>query len=181
MVIVSTGHVLLGLLSRGRQHGYDLKRSYDALLPAGKPVAYGQVYAALDRLHRRGLVEVAAVQRADGPDRVVYALTESGRDELEAWMTAPEDPGEQAANPMAAHVGVALTAGGRDAAVAYLVAQRAVHLDRMRGITRMVGEPGAPLSQALSADFSLAHLDADMRWIEATLDRLDTLEKELDG
>ena len=185
---------MLGLLRRGAQHGYDLKRAHDALLPAGRPVAYGQVYAALDRLHRRGLIEVAAVQRADGPDRTVYALTDAGREELEAWMTTPEDPGSQAANPMAAHVNLALAAGGRAAAVDYLVAQRTTHMDRMRAVTAAAAEGAAVagdgrdtaegggaagLSARLAADFTLSHLDADVRWIEATLDRLDEIEEEV--
>ena len=45
---------LLGLLSAGPGHGYDLKRSWDHWFAASKPLAYGQVYATLARLVRDG-------------------------------------------------------------------------------------------------------------------------------
>jgi len=47
---------LLGLLSAGPGHGYDLKRSWDHWFAASKPLAYGQVYATLARLVRDGVV-----------------------------------------------------------------------------------------------------------------------------
>ena len=47
---------LLGLLSAGPGHGYDLKRSWDHWFAASKPLAYGQVYATLARLVRDGLI-----------------------------------------------------------------------------------------------------------------------------
>ena len=69
----------MGLLSRGPQHGYDLKRHHDELLPAARPMAFGQVYAALGRLAGKGLVAEAAVEQGSGPERVVYELTDLGR------------------------------------------------------------------------------------------------------
>ena len=87
---MTTGHVLLGLLSRGQQHGYDLKREHDALFPAAKELAFGQVYAALGRLQDKGFVEEAARERVDGPDRTAYRLTDAGRDELASWLATVE-------------------------------------------------------------------------------------------
>ena len=67
-----------GAASKGQQHGYDLKREHDALFPAAKELAFGQVYAALGRLQDKGFVEEAARERVDGPDRTAYRLTERG-------------------------------------------------------------------------------------------------------
>ena len=38
---------VLGLLSRGQQHGYDLKRQHDELFPAAKEIAFGQVLSLI--------------------------------------------------------------------------------------------------------------------------------------
>jgi DNA-binding PadR family transcriptional regulator len=63
------GHALLGLLEEGPQHGYELKHRYDANFPGVRPLPFGQVYATLARLHRDGLVDIAAVESGAGPDR----------------------------------------------------------------------------------------------------------------
>lgn len=60
---MSTGHVLLGLLADGERHGYELKREHDTRFPAARPLAFGQVYATLERLRKRGLVDAASASR----------------------------------------------------------------------------------------------------------------------
>ena len=66
---MSTGHVLLGLLVERPKHGYELKREHDRRLPGAKPLAYGQVYATLQRLQSRldgvcSRIDAADAQRA---------------------------------------------------------------------------------------------------------------------
>ena len=84
---MSTGYVLLGLLTQGPRHGYELKRGHDAQLPGARPLAFGQVYATLGRLERDGLVATAGTDREGGPDRVAYRITDAGRDGLQPGRT----------------------------------------------------------------------------------------------
>jgi DNA-binding PadR family transcriptional regulator len=63
---VSIPYVLLGLLSRGPRHGYDLKREHDARFPQAKPLPPGQVYATLGRLLRDDLVNRMGASQATG-------------------------------------------------------------------------------------------------------------------
>jgi hypothetical protein len=65
---------------------------------------------------------------------------------------------------------------GRDAE-AYLDAQRAAHLQRMRELTEI--KRTGPLVDKLLADHGLFHLEADLRWIELTTARLDALASEV--
>jgi DNA-binding PadR family transcriptional regulator len=45
------------------------------------------LYQAIERLERLGLVEVSETLRQEGyPDRVVYAITEAGRDAAREWL-----------------------------------------------------------------------------------------------
>ncbi|XVX19444.1 PadR family transcriptional regulator [Actinomycetota bacterium] len=176
---MSTGHVLLGLLSRGQQHGYDLKRAHDAAFPTAKPIAYGQVYAALDRLRRQGLIEAAAVEQADGPERTVFALTPKGREALGEWMGSIDEPSEFVANPLATKLTITLLADGRGAAIDFLRGQRGAHAQRMRHFTAATLAPGSTTQERLAADYALSHLDADIRWIDAARERLDALEEEI--
>ena len=155
---MTTGHVLLGLLSRGQQHGYDLKRQHDSLFPAAKELAFGQVYAALGRLRDRGLVEEAARERVDGPDRTAYRITPAGREELATWLARVEPLPVRAANPVATKVTLLLLAEGVQRTVEHLVRERSARVDRMRELTAAKHMPGTPLQEFLAADHALAHL-----------------------
>ena len=66
--------VLAQLESRPR-HGYELKRDYDSLFARSRPVKFGQIYSTLGRLERDGLIDLAAEERGQGPDRKRYAIT----------------------------------------------------------------------------------------------------------
>ncbi|TDD51547.1 PadR family transcriptional regulator [Nonomuraea terrae] len=162
---MSTGHVLLGLLVERPKHGYELKKEHDHRLAGAKPLAYGQVYATLQRLERDGLAEVAETQQEGGPERTVYAITDSGRAELERWLNTVEPSAPYVASPLFARVAVA----GK-AADGYLLRQREAHLARMRELTAEKAS-GAP-ARVLAADYALQHLDADLRWIETALARM---------
>ena len=172
---MSTSVALLGLLSRGPRHGYDLKREHDERFPAGRPLAFGQVYATLGRLLRDGLVEVSEQQRGEGPERTVYALTDQGREELASWVSQPEAPAPHVSNVLYTKVLLAILADGD--ANAYLDAQRTAHLTRMRELTEQ--RRSGSLPEALAADYALFHLEADLRWLDVTSNRLSTLRNEV--
>jgi DNA-binding PadR family transcriptional regulator len=176
---MSLGHVLLGLLLPGDRHGYELKRAYDSRFPAARPLASAQVYAALVRLARDGLVVPAGRERAGGPDRLTYALTDDGRAEFETWLEEVEPPSPFVSNPLAVKVTLAILTSGEAAARAYLRRQRAAHLARMREYTQVKTAPGTSLTEVLAADYALEHLDADLRWIDNALARAAALTKEI--
>lgn len=176
---VATGHVLLGLLARGERHGYDLKQEHDVRFPAARPLAFGQVYTALESLRKRGLVEPAGKEKAGAAERVLHRITEAGRTELDAWLGAVEPPAPFADNPLQVKVVLALLVGDRTGAEDYLLRQRAAHLDRMRAYTRATTDPTASVGAVLAADYAQTHLDADLRWINAARDRVSALDEEM--
>ncbi|MBM0231610.1 PadR family transcriptional regulator [Micromonospora sp. STR1_7] len=176
---MSTPHVLLGLLAGGSRHGYDLKRAHDERLPRARPLAFGQVYATLGRLQRDGLVTAAGQDRAAGPDRTAYALTGQGRATLDEWLSTVEPPMPYVASTLFTKVVVALLVADVDRARSYLTAQRAAHSARLRELTRVKADPAATLSDVVAADFAIAHLDADLRWLRATLDRVADWHREV--
>lgn len=178
---MSTSHVVLALLSRGQRHGYDLKREHDDRFPAARPLAYGQVYTTLERLHRQGMVEAVAVQRVDGPDRTVYEITTTGRAELLAWLEQVEQPSPFVTNPLSIKVTLALLVGEERDATDYLRRQRSAHLDRMRHYTQIKTAAASSVHELLAADYALSHLDADLRWMDTALERVSALTKELES
>lgn len=167
---------LLGLLEPQPSHGYELKQEYDTLFGAGgKPLSFGQVYGTLARLERDGHIAIQGAEPGDGPERKRYVITATGVDQLEHWLSAPEQPEPHLQAVLFVKVVLALLSD-RPAAE-YLDAQRAAHLDRMRELTTM--RKTGSLSMALLADYGLFHLEADLRWIELTTARLDQLRTEV--
>jgi DNA-binding PadR family transcriptional regulator len=162
---------LLGLLEREPSHGYDLKRDYDTYFGRGKPLPFGQVYATLARLARDGKVVPGEVEPGAGPDRKRYAITDVGKNEVEAWLAEPVDAEPHLQTVLFVKVVLALMLGRP--AERYLDAQRGAHLQRMRELTELKRSSG--LVDALLADHGLFHLEADLRWIDMTAARLDTL------
>lgn len=165
----------MGLLASGERHGYDLKREHDLVFTAAKPLAFGQVYATLERLQKKQHVEAVEVERVDGPDRTVFALTADGRRELGRWLAEVEPPAPHVANPLAVKATIALLVGSEDQARTYLAEQRAAHLARMRHYTRLKTRPAASITEVLAADYAIAHLDADLAWLDLATDRITHL------
>jgi DNA-binding PadR family transcriptional regulator len=166
---------LLGLLEREPSHGYDLKRDYDTFFGRGKPLPYGQVYATLSRLARDGKAIAGPAEHGEGPDRKRYAITDSGIAEVEQWLSEPAAPEPHLQTVLFAKVVLALMLDRP--ATTYLDTQRAAHLRRMRELTEL--KQHGSLVDTLLADHGLYHLEADLRWMDHTAARLDTLAREV--
>lgn len=173
---MSIGTTLLGLLETGPQHGYSLKKAYDGYFGQDRALDYGQVYSTLSRLLRDGLVEEDGVEAGGGPSRKRYAITSAGITDVEAWLASPEPPEPYLHNVLYTKVVVALLSGR--SAYEVLDGQRSAHLQAMRALTtrRSAGD----LADLLICDHALFHLEADLRWLELTADRLEELRTGLE-
>jgi DNA-binding PadR family transcriptional regulator len=168
-------YALLGLLEREPSHGYDLKRDYDTYFGRGKALPFGQVYSTLARLARDGKVIVGDAEPGAGPDRKRYVITEQGVSDVETWLAQPVEPEPHLQTVLFVKVVLALMSGRP--AGQYLDAQRAAHLARMRELTTL--RRSGDTVDALLADHGLFHLEADLRWIDLTAARLDSLAREV--
>jgi DNA-binding PadR family transcriptional regulator len=85
----SLGLIVLWLLVDSPMHVYRMQKLIEA---QGKDRvvnvrARASLYQTIDRLVGHGLVEVAETVRSEGyPDRVVYAITETGREVAREWL-----------------------------------------------------------------------------------------------
>ena len=169
-------NALLGLLKTEPSYGYDLKQSYDRFFGIRKPLAFGQVYAALARLVRNGLIlAVGEESGGGGPDRKRYEVTPSGRQRVSEWMFTPEVPSESLQSDLFAKTVIALLVD--DDAERLLDIQRSEHMSRMRELTRLKLQ--ADLMHVLMCDLALFHIEADLRWIDMTGARLTQLRQEI--
>lgn len=87
---MSLEHILLGLL-REPASGYDLKTALDHGIGHFWAAELSQIYPALRKLEREGLLRSRQAAAKRGPGRVVYAITGAGRKKLAGWLrSAPQ-------------------------------------------------------------------------------------------
>ncbi|MEP6909140.1 MAG: PadR family transcriptional regulator [Actinomycetota bacterium] len=84
--LTATECAILGLLARGPQSGYDLKRAIDGSVGYFWGPAKSQIYAVLPRLVEAGYATSRKVAQARRPDKEVYRITSSGRAALRSWI-----------------------------------------------------------------------------------------------
>ena len=87
-------HAILGLLAlseSGTGHGYDLARQFSPEAPLGNVVRLepGMVYHHLKKLERLGWVTAVPETGSGRPTRRLFALSSSGRAELQRWLAEP--------------------------------------------------------------------------------------------
>lgn len=174
---MSTSETLLALLEPEPAYGYHLKQQYDRWFARRRPLAFGQVYATLSRLERKGWVAPAQVQAGQGPDRRLYEITAEGVSAVDVWVLTPQQPDLFANSSLYSRLTVALLSG-RDAHQV-LAGQRQRHLERMRELQR--DRRGATGADLLAMTYELTHLDADLRWIDESGARLASVSRELAG
>ncbi len=82
---MSLDHLLLGMLKEPAS-GYDLKRAFGQTQRHFWDAELSQIYPALQRLERRGLLSSTREASARGPGRRVYRRTAAGTRELKTWL-----------------------------------------------------------------------------------------------
>ena len=85
---------------------------------------------------RDGLITEAGQDKAGGPERTRYELTDRGRADLAGWLGQVEEPAPFVQSTLFTKVVVALLAYDETTARRYLAAQRSAHLARMRADRR---------------------------------------------
>lgn len=158
-------YLLLALLAKAPQHGYELKSAFEELLGGTWVLNIGQVYNTLGRLEQDGLVEPTVVHQELLPDKKVYELTELGHKELARWGEEPVAGLIRLRDEVFLKV-IAKGMQGPVGTLELIAKQRESYLDATRQLARMRAEPDVPAATGLFLDGLLLRLEADLRWLE---------------
>lgn len=85
-------YLVIGLLTRGPNHGYQLYQDYVEAFGPIWLVGRSKFYAALNDLHTGGLLDVTTEPQEERPPRKIYALTASARQQFDDWLHQPVMP-----------------------------------------------------------------------------------------
>jgi DNA-binding PadR family transcriptional regulator len=166
---------LLGLLQVGPRTGYQLHRVTQAHGELYADLKKGNVYYLLDRMAKSGELDVTAEAGAPGPrrERLVYAITEKGRQRFHALL---RDVLRTYDVPhTGVEVGMVFLPYLDVTEVAQLLTERhSAVLERRAAV-----EGDMQLSDSsnhghvnLAQDHLLCLVDAELSWIERTIERL---------
>ena len=79
-------HGILGLLNYGSMTGYDITRTFRDSLHYFWNAQTSQIYRELQTLKENGWATDETVAQTGKPDKKVFSITESGRQELNRWL-----------------------------------------------------------------------------------------------
>lgn len=83
-----TERVILGLLSHESMTGYEIKKRLDTSLSFFWGASFGSIYPALNGLERDKLVTKEETTE-NGRDKIIYTITDQGRECLAKWLEVP--------------------------------------------------------------------------------------------
>lgn len=87
-------HALLSLLAQDESYGYELRAELERSVgPQWGQLNIGHVYQLLERLKRDAMIEIVRCEpQPRRTERVIYAITDTGRRELADWLETPSPP-----------------------------------------------------------------------------------------
>jgi len=120
----------MGLLARGERYGYQLRAELEEEFGPEWRIDFGQLYRQLASMTRKGWLRVRLVRGTRGPDRKLYALTPSGRNELRRWLRQPATESVRGRDEFPVKLRLGMDA--RTPATGDLVAERRRRLETQR-------------------------------------------------
>jgi DNA-binding PadR family transcriptional regulator len=166
------GLIVLWQLFEGPKHVYGIQKQLEQ---QGKDRvvnvrARASLYQALERLQRLGLVEVQETVRREGyPDRVVYAITEAGRETAREWLremlrvTGGEYP------EFVAAVSILFGLAPDDARSQLEQRAESLAIELADTKAQLEGNPGLPRLFLLEEEYRQAVLDAELAWLRGVI------------
>jgi len=178
---MSVRHAILGLLAQRPRHGYELRAAFEAVVGGDEnwDVKPAQIYTTLERLEQVRLVECTSdLGEGAEPSRRVYAITPDGHEVLKDWFRNGITP-EHQRDEFFVKLMVGLVTGQADPG-RLIQTQRSHLFQELHAATtqRDRYDPKVEMAQILLLDKSIMHLEADLRWLDITEQRLEQVKQQ---
>jgi len=169
--------LILGILDKEPMHGYDVRRTLESWhAEQWAHVAYGSIYSALSTMAMEGLVEGRTTPGGGrGAKKIIYTITEKGKDEFLRLLREYWWGSQPAIDPFQ----VALTFMDRLSRDEVLAALRQ-RANRSRDfllsfetVWPTIRPPDLPRFMIENRVLDAMHVEAETRWIENTIEKLE--------
>jgi DNA-binding PadR family transcriptional regulator len=160
-------HAILSQLAGGESYGYELKRAFDRSVgPHWGALNVGHLYQVLDRLKRDGLVEILRAEpQPRRPERLIYAITPAGREELSRWLQTPSAPAVGYRDDLYLKL-VAAARGGRAQLTDVVRRERHAHLAELHALRSLPDTETPDALAALLTEGAALLVEARLRLLE---------------
>lgn len=159
-------HAVLALLARGPNYGYEIKHTVEATLGTQwGQLNIGHVYQTLDRLVRDGAVTTSDPVSGVRADRIMYTITNSGREALREWLTAPAQRTTGRRDEFFLKLAAAAWQG-RPAVTGVIQRQRQYLMEQLRALAALSAEASPDALDGLLVRAAQLHAEADLQTLE---------------
>lgn len=162
---------ILVSLSDGPMSGYDLAKHFDETISFFWRATHSQIYRELSKLKDKALVTSEEIAQRGKPNRILYSITQAGRDAVLNWSRQASAPDPVKDDFLVRLYG--LEHMDIDALREHLVQRRDSHRDRLAKFTEMAA---ATVPNSIGAIGRLRGLEIGLRyerewanWCEETL------------
>ena len=166
--LTATEAAILGLLGKGEQSGYDIKRGVARSVGYFWAPARSQIYAVLPRLVEQGLATRRDVRQTGRPDKQLYRITNHGLETLRDWLESQPLEPEPDRNLLLLKVFFGEHAD--PAAILEQVRERRRAAEQLRRELDELEPPGAGTGEdrfpALTRRYGYEHAEAVIRWAD---------------
>ena len=185
---MSLKHGILGLLSYGPMSGYDLTKAFGQSLSYFWAAQTSQIYRELEAMTGCGWIEIKEERQRGHMVTTLHTLTDAGRDELARWLEEPLEERSGTRSPFLLRLFFQSRAG-LDSIRALVQARKLwaeAHAESLRETLALViperregvDDELAVFCWKQAAEFGLAQFEAETRWAEDCLARLEALKGE---
>jgi DNA-binding PadR family transcriptional regulator len=91
---MSLKHAILVALSEGPKSGYDVAKQFDESIGFFWRARHSQIYREMGKIKESGLAVAEEVPQSGKPNRIVFTITDAGRETLLQWSREPSEPPE---------------------------------------------------------------------------------------
>jgi DNA-binding PadR family transcriptional regulator len=171
----SLGLLVLWQLFDGPKHVYGLQKLFEH---EGKDRVVNlrsraSLYQTIERLMRLGLVEVHGVVRSEGyPDRILYAITDSGREAARVWLRQMLSQAGGEYPEFIAAVSVLFGLEPEDARRQLELRERALTAELDETVALIGADPQLPRLFVLEEEYRRAVLEGELAWLRGVIEDL---------
>ena len=176
---LSPEYVLLGLLSQGAAHGYELhqKLSYD--LNQIWHLSQSQIYNILNRLEGKEFIRGTIQEQEKLPAKRLFELTEAGQMRFDAWLSAPSPSSVRAIRvefTTRLYFVLEIDPNLAEEIIARQIAETRSGLQRLAAMQSSI--PADQIFNRLGLDLRIRQLGSILEWLDSCRTLVSTLPEK---
>jgi len=170
---VSTKYAILGLLNQKPMHGYEIKKEFEKSVSYIWSINVGQLYTLLKKMEGENIIVKKEVPQENKRDKIVYEITDAGRNELQEWLSIPI-LNRQTKDEFYLKM-MFLAQVGKEKATMYIDEQIEVMEKQCETFKAMKTDHGESMEKfmGLLLEASIMHFEVDIKWLKVFKERMD--------